>query len=222
MRKATKSIGTAVAACAAVMGVALAFAADDGTSMVQSDAAWGPDQQVAAAPQDIMMSKASPSVQGDVEAMIHKFGAMMSDLKGPRPSQLFDKTVSPMYLAEENIDWTDGVDQLLWYHDTPERLAFVDALDYQSSNIRVRMLAPDVALAAWHVHANQKMRRGRPWAEYFRANAVLRKTPNDGWKFVYYAEAPRSTMAYVRELYERMVSPEFKEKHPGPEETVGR
>lgn len=177
-------------------------------------------QQEAAAPRDIVMAPASPEVQKAVEDMVHRFGAMMSDLKGPRPSQLFDKTVSPLYLAEENVDWAEGVDQLAWYHETPERLAFVDAIDYQSSNIRVRMLAPDVALAAWHVHAEQKMRRGRPWAENFRANAVLRKT-GDGWKFVYYAEAPRSTMAYVRELYERMASPEFKAKYPGPEDKVG-
>lgn len=210
-----------VAVAAAVAAVAMMPGEGPTRRALADDAAPASVQQMAALPNDIMMAKATPQVQADVEAMIHKFGAMMSDLKGPRPSQLFDRTISPMYLAEENVDWTEGVEELAWYHEVPERLAFVDALDYQSSKIRVRMLAPDIALAAWHVHANQKMRRGRPWAEYFRANAVLRNTP-DGWKFVYYAEAPRSTMAYVREMYERLVSPEFKAKYPGPEETVGR
>lgn len=179
-----------------------------------------PEQVATSGAVDLVMAKPTPQVQQQIEAMINKFGVMMGDLKGARPSQLFDKTVSPMYLAEEIPDWTEGVEQLSWYHEVPARLAFVEAIDYKSSNIRVRMLGPDVALAAWHVHCDQKMRGRRPWAENFRANAILRNT-SDGWKFVYYAEAPRSTMAYVSEMYERFVSPEFAAKYPGPKDKVG-
>lgn len=158
----------------------------------------------------------SPEVRTEVEAVIHKMSAMFTDLKGPQPIELFDRTWdSPQYLAEEQPDWMIGFEKLDWYFNTPSRKASVQAMDMNPSNIRVRSLAQDLALATWDIYAEMKFRWSPPLGEKLRANAILRKTA-EGWKFIYYAEAPKSTMAYMQDMYENMARPEFKQRFEQP------
>jgi hypothetical protein len=153
---------------------------------------------------------ASPEVRTAVVSVVELMGERFTDLKGPQPITLFDPAEPvPMYLGEEMPDWIVGWDALRWYFETPERFAFVDAMDYHPSNIRVRSLTPDLVLATWDVFAEMKFRNGPPIGEKLRANALLRET-DAGWRFIYYAEAPKSTMSYMQDLYSEMASPEFK------------
>ena len=153
-----------------------------------------------------------PEVYDEVAAVIHEMGEQFKNLDGPQPITLFDPDEpAPQYLGEELPDWMIGWDALKWYFETPERFAYVDAMDYYPSNIRVRSLTPDLALATWNVKAEMKFKNGPPMGEKLRANAVLRKTKH-GWKFIYYAEAPKSTMTYVQDMYKAMASEEFKER----------
>lgn len=155
---------------------------------------------------------ASPEIHDEVAAVIREMGERFTDLEGPQPHTLFDPDEpAPLYLGEEMPDWMVGWEALRWYFETPERFAFVDAMDYNPSNIRVRSLTPDLALATWDVFAEMKFRRGPPLGEKLRANAILRNT-DDGWRFMYYAEAAKSTMTYIRDLYESMASDEFRER----------
>jgi hypothetical protein len=158
----------------------------------------------------------SPEVRTEVEAVIHRMSAMFTDLKGPQPVTLFDRAdPAPQYLAEEQPDWMIGWEKLDWYFNTPERNAVVEAMDMNPSNIRVRSLTPDLALATWDIFAEMKFVRGPPLGEKLRANAILRKTA-EGWRFIYYAEAPKSTMAYMRDMYENMARPEFRQRFADP------
>jgi hypothetical protein len=154
----------------------------------------------------------SPEIKAAVEQVIHQMAAMFTRLDGPQPITLFDPAErAPQYLGEEMPDWMIGWDKLSWYFKTPERFAVVEAMDYHPSNIRVRSLTPDLALATWDVFAEMKFKRGPPMGEKLRANAILRKT-DAGWRFIYYAEAPKSTMTYIRDLYEEMARPEFRRR----------
>jgi len=154
----------------------------------------------------------SPEVAAEVAAMIHQMSAMFTRLDGPQPIELFDRNdPAPQYLAEEEADWMIGWEQLEWYFTDPARFAVVEAMDMNPSNIRVRSLTPDLALATWDIFAEFKFRRGPPLGERLRANAILRRT-DEGWRFIYYAEAPKSTMAYMRDLYENMATPEFRQR----------
>lgn len=154
----------------------------------------------------------SPAVKADIEQVIQRMGEMFTRLDGPQPITLFDpEEKAPQYLGEEMPDWMIGWDKLRWYFNTPERFAFVEAMDYHPSNIRVRSLTPDLALATWDVFAEMKFKRGPPLGEKLRANAILRKT-SAGWRFIYYAEAPKSTLTYVNDLYQNQASPEFRER----------
>lgn len=154
----------------------------------------------------------NPDVASEVEAVVRRFNEMFGDLEGPRPIDLFDReNPVPQYLAEEEADWLIGWEALEWYFYRPERQAVVEAMDMYPSNIRVRSLSPELALATWDVFVEMKYRRGPPLGERTRANAILRLTP-EGWRFLYYAEAPKTTLAYVRDLYEAMASPEFRQR----------
>jgi hypothetical protein len=156
----------------------------------------------------------SPEVRTEVEAVIRRMSTMFTDLKGPKPLELFDRAEpAPQYLAEEQPDWMIGWDQLDEYFNTPARNAAVQAMDMTPSNVRVRSLTPELALATWDILAEMKFRRGPPLGEKLRANAILRRTA-DGWKFIYYAEAPKSALAYMQDLYENMARPEFKARFP--------
>ena len=158
----------------------------------------------------------SPEVYDEVAAVVEAFGAYMTDLEGPKPDSLFDRNdPAPMYLAEEMPDWMLGWDKMDWYFHTPERNAVVEAMDYTPSNIRVRSLTEDLALATWFVWAEYKFTRGAPIGEHLRAQGLLRKT-EDGWKFFYYSESPKSTMAYMTDLYEAMATPEFRARFGAP------
>jgi hypothetical protein len=155
---------------------------------------------------------ASPEVRTEVEAVVRRMSAMFTDIKGPKPLELFDRAEpAPQYLPEEAPDWMVGWEQLDAYFNSPARLAVVEAMDMHPSNIRVRTLAPDLALATWDIRAEMKFRRGPPLGEKLRANAILRRTA-DGWRFIYYAEAAKSTLAYIRDMYENMATSEFKQR----------
>ena len=153
---------------------------------------------------------ADVAIVSEVTAIIQKMGECFTDIHGPQPITLFDPDEpAPQYLGEEMDDWMIGWDALKWYFETPERFAMIDAMDYHPSNIRVRSLTDEMVLATWDVHAEMKFRHGAPLGERLRANAIMRNTSN-GWRFIYYAEAPKSAMAYMQDLYANMASPEFK------------
>jgi hypothetical protein len=157
---------------------------------------------------------AGAEVRVEVAKVIEQMGKRFTDIHGPQPITLFDPDEpAPQYLGEEMDDWMIGWDALRWYFETPERFAMIEAMDYHPSNIRVRSLTVSLALATWDVHAEMKFRRGAPVGEKLRANAILRET-SEGWRFIYYAEAPKSTMAYMQDLYANMASPEFKQRFP--------
>jgi hypothetical protein len=152
----------------------------------------------------------APEIYDEVAAVVTEMGERFCDLDGPQPHSLFDPDEpAPQYLGEELPDWMIGWDALKWYFETPERFAYVDAMDYYPSNIRVRSLAPGLALATWNVHAEMKFKNGPPLGEKLRAQGVFRKT-RDGWRFIYYAESPKSTISYVQDMYKAMASDEFR------------
>lgn len=155
-------------------------------------------------------------IYDEVSAVIHLMGERFTDIEGPQPITLFDPDEpAPQYLGEELDDWMIGWEALRWYFETPERFAMIEAMDYYPSNIRVRSLADDLVLATWNVHAEMKFKRGEPVGEKLRANAILRRT-GAGWRFIYYAEAPKSTMSYMQDLYANMATPEFRARFGKP------
>jgi hypothetical protein len=99
----------------------------------------------------------------------------------------------PTYLAEEQSQWFVGWPRLNAY-----------------SGIQVKQIAPDLAIAIWYMHFEMKVIASHPIGEDIRVSAVLRKT-DDGWKYIHWAESPKSAPVYLEDLMEKSVSDDWDE-----------
>ena len=161
------------------------------------------------------VANAAPSPDAEVTAVVQNMAARWG--AGQRHTivdDLWDKAdPQVMYLAGEQADWFVGVAPISAYLGLrPNAPASISS--YAIDGIRVRAISDTVALAVWNL--DYQFQRGTLPAmrERLRASAMLRRT-QAGWKFFYYAESPKSAMTYLRDLYESIVTPEFKTKVDG-------
>jgi hypothetical protein len=152
-----------------------------------------------------------PPPQKEIEAVIHDMASRWdNDTWETIPNDLWDQNEPmPMYLAEEQAGWLMGWEQVREYFN-PKR-GFMEASSYQASDIKARLIAPDIAVATWSIYWQMKGRRMAPIGERLRANGIFRKTAK-GWKFIHYGEAPKSPSVYIGDLYAEQASEEFKAK----------
>jgi hypothetical protein len=112
----------------------------------------------------------------------------------------------PTYLAEEQAQWFVGHDRLKGYLDPPRPNPAIEAVREEYSEIQVKQIAPDLAIAIWYMHFEMKAIASKPIGEDIRVSAVLRKT-DDGWKYIHWAESPKTAMVYIEDLFEKDVAP---------------
>lgn len=182
-------------------------------------------------------STAPPEVTRDIENLVQEFADRWSSKEWRSVPELWDRDEeTPYYLFSHQADWLIGWEQLDGYFakkqtvpvkEVPElnpvgiqQIELVhyeyrnekdlEAMLYTPSNIRVRKIDDDLALAVWYVKFDYKPWFQAPMGETFKANAVFRETAQ-GWKFIHYAETPDSAIMYIERLYRKEASPEFIE-----------
>ncbi|MBL8199459.1 MAG: nuclear transport factor 2 family protein [Chromatiales bacterium] len=116
----------------------------------------------------------------------------------------------PTYLAEEQAQWFVGKARMKEYLDPPRPNPAIEAVREQYSGIQVKQIAPDLAIAIWYMHFEMKIIRSKPIGEDIRVSAVLRKT-GDGWKYIHWAESPKTALVYIEDLFEKDVSADWDE-----------
>ena len=116
----------------------------------------------------------------------------------------------PTYLAEEQSQWFVGWDRLNGYLNPPKANPVIEAIREEYSDIQVKQIAPDLAIAIWYMHFEMKTIAGKPIGEDVRVSAVLRNT-DDGWKYIHWAESPKTAMVYIEDLFEKDVAPGWDE-----------
>jgi ketosteroid isomerase-like protein len=125
--------------------------------------------------------------------------------------KLWDKADDfPTYLAEEQAQWFVGKARMQQYLDPSRPNPAIEAIREQFSRIQVKQIAPDLAIAIWYMHFEMKIIRSKPIGEDIRVSAVLRKTA-DGWKYIHWAESPKTALVYVEDLFEKDVSADWDE-----------
>ena len=87
------------------------------------------------------------------------------------------------------------------------------AFRWKFSNLHVKSLAPDLALALFDHFYEIEVAIGRPplpppTAGFDRCLTLFRKKP-DGWKHILYAQCPLGPDTYIRALREKIVQPDF-------------
>ena len=120
----------------------------------------------------------------------------------------------PTYLAEEQAQWFIGWDRLREYLDPPKANPVVEAIRETMSDIAVKQIAPDLAIAVWYMHFEMKVIASNPIGEDIRVSAVLRNTA-DGWRYIHWAESPKTAMVYIEDLFEKDVEPGWNEYYEG-------
>jgi hypothetical protein len=116
----------------------------------------------------------------------------------------------PTYLAEEQAQWFVGWDRLREYLDPPRPSPAVEVLREEMFKIQVKQIGPQLAIAIWEMQFEMKSTFGKPIGEHVRVSAVLRNT-DEGWRYIHWAESPKTAMVYIEDLFETQVAPGWDE-----------
>ncbi len=116
----------------------------------------------------------------------------------------------PTYLAEEQAEWFVGWDRLRAYLDPPRPVPVVEAIRMFAEDVRVKQIAPDLAVGIWNWHFEMKTIGSKPIGEDVRVSGVFRKTA-EGWRYIHYAESPKTAAVYLEDLMEKEVRPGWDE-----------
>jgi hypothetical protein len=156
-----------------------------------------------------------PKVEADVTAVIHDTAARWNSQDFATLLELWDPNEAfPTYLAEEQAQWFVGWERLRDYLDPPRPNPAVEAVREEMYDIQVKQIAPDLAVAVWYMHFEMKVIASNPIGEDIRVSAVLRNT-DDGWKYIHWAESPKTAMVYIEDLFEKDVQPGWDEYFEG-------
>ncbi len=143
-----------------------------------------------------------------VKAVIHETAERWNSQDFSTVLELWDPDEEvPFYLAEEQDDWFIGWEQLRDYLDPPRPSPVIEGLREEMYDVSVKLVADDLAIAAWHMHFEMKIRGKPPIGEEVRVSAVLRKKP-EGWRYIHWAESPMATLVYTEKLFQRDVDHE--------------
>jgi len=116
----------------------------------------------------------------------------------------------PTYLAEEQAQWFVGWPRLREYLDPPRPNPIIEAIREEMSGIQVKQIGPDLAIAIWYMKFHMKRFMANAIGEDVRVSAVLRNTP-EGWRYIHWAESPKTAMVYIEDLFERNVDDDWDE-----------
>lgn len=159
-----------------------------------------------------------PQVEAAVTAVIHDTAERWNSQDFATVLELWDSNEPfPTYLAEEQAQWFVGWDRLREYLDPPRANPAVEAIREEMYDIQVKQIAPDLAVAVWYMHFEMKVIASNPIGENIRVSAVLRNTP-EGWRYIHWAESPKTAPVYLEDLMEKDVEPGWDEYFEGAKE----
>jgi hypothetical protein len=69
------------------------------------------------------------------------------------------------------------------------------------------------------MHFDMKIIGSKPIGDDVRVSAVLRNTP-DGWRYIHWAESPKTAMVYIEDLYEKDVAPGWDAYYEGAQQRM--
>ncbi len=146
----------------------------------------------------------------EIEQLLKKTEDIWDSQQYGRLKDLWDPDEEmPFYLAEEGEDWVFGWPALERYWEPIPGQRRIEAIRMRFSKVEAKLIAPDLAVAAYWVHHDIKMKGPlKPWGGDARVMSIFRKK-QDGWRYVCYCEAPQSPLLYMQGLYEKNMSDEF-------------
>lgn len=161
--------------------------------------------------QPLVPIEVDPEVEAGVRAVVLETAERWNSQDYATVLELWDRNEPyPTYLAEEQAQWFVGWDRLNEYLDPAVPNPVVDAIREEMSQIQVKEIGENLAIAIWEMRFHMKMRFGNAIGETVRVSAVLRNTP-EGWRYIHWAESPKTAMVYIEDLYEKDVDDDWAE-----------
>jgi ketosteroid isomerase-like protein len=115
-----------------------------------------------------------------------------------------------IYMAEEVDPPMHGWERINKYFNPIPGVEILDGIRNEYSDVRASYLAPDLAVATYHLRFDIKVKRMKPMSSWDRVMAVLRRIDGE-WKLVAYAEAPMAPATMVRKMIEGQVPEDFND-----------
>ena len=155
--------------------------------------------------------KVDPQIEAAVTAVVLETAERWNSQDYATVLELWDPNEPyPTYLAEEQAQWFVGWDRLNNYLDPPRPNPIVEAIREEMSNVQVKQIGPDLAIAIWEMRFHMKRVMSNAIGESVRVSAVLRNT-DDGWRYIHWAESPKTAMVYIEDLFEQDVDDDWDE-----------
>ena len=150
----------------------------------------------------------------EITDVLRKYEEIWTSQEFSRLRELWDTDdPEPYYVPEEIQEPIIGWPALeRYWNPRPGGRKVLEAFRWHFSNVRARLIAPDLALSIFDHQYELKLagKRNKPRAGFDRCLAIFRKKP-EGWRFILYAQCPLGPETYVRTLREKIVPPEFSD-----------
>lgn len=152
-----------------------------------------------------------PEVEAGVKAVVLATAERWNSQDYATVLELWDPNEAyPTYLAEEQAQWFVGWERLNEYLDPAVPNPIIEAIREQMYNIQVKEIGEDLAIAIWEMRFHMKRRFSNAIGETVRVSAVLRNT-DEGWRYIHWAESPKTAMVYIEDLFEKDVDDDWDE-----------
>lgn len=157
---------------------------------------------------------ASSSLHGEIDAVLKRTEELWNSQHFYKLKDVWDADdPEPWYVPEEIETAFRSWPEIERYWGPPQRV--LRAFRWKFSNLHVKSLAPDLALALFDHYYEIEVVIGRPpypppTAGFDRCLTLFRKKP-DGWKHILYAQCPLGPDSYIRALREKIVQPDFRQ-----------
>ena len=159
-------------------------------------------------------ARAAGPLHAEIEAVLKRTEEIWNSQHFYRLRDVWDTDdPEPWYVPEEIATPFRSWPEIERYWGPP--LKVLKAFRWQFSNLHVKALAGDLALALFDHYYEIEVAIGRPplpppSAGFDRCLALFRKKP-DGWKHILYAQCPLGPETYIRALREKIVQPDFRQ-----------
>jgi len=155
---------------------------------------------------------AATDVTAEITALLRETERRWDSQDTASLKELWDlDDTEPFYLAGEQDDWFAGWEQLSAYLDPKGGPKITQAIRVRFYNIKARLLAPDLAFAAYWMRTDMKLVfQPKPFASDNRVSAVFRRKP-EGWRYLTYAEAFSAPNMYINKMMEKDVADDYQE-----------
>jgi hypothetical protein len=174
-----------------------------------------------ALPATVIAGSEPGDLTAEIEAVLRETEALWNSQDTARLRELWDTgDPEPFYLAGEQENWFIGWEELNAYL-APTGRKVTEAIRVKFYDIHARLLAPDLAFAAYWMRTDMKVVFApKPFGSDNRVSAVFRRKP-EGWRYLCYAEAFQAPTIYMQKLFEKDISPDYDAFYQGMKKKGG-